>query len=94
MTTLYLSEADLAALGSMTGAVIEKRRYFVETEDNRISIDVFKGSLGGLILAEVEFKTEEARANYISQNDWIEVTSDINYSCGYLAFHPEGGWPK
>jgi CYTH domain-containing protein len=89
MTSLYLSEDDLSALGSLNGAVIEKRRYFVETESNRISIDVFKGLFHGLILAEVEFRSEQERDAYSPPEEWAEVTGNRDYSCGFLAFHPE-----
>ncbi len=88
MTSLHLSESDLAALMPVKGAVIEKRRYFVETENNRIAVDVFKGKLEGLVLAEVEFKTDTDRDAYSAPEGWVEVTGRQDYSCGYMAFHP------
>ncbi len=88
MTSIYLTEGDLDALGSLDGAIVEKRRYFHETENNRVTIDVFTGSLLGLVMAEVEFQNESARDNYVPPNNWEEVTGNQNYSCGYLAFNP------
>jgi CYTH domain-containing protein len=88
MTSLYLSETDLASLGTLNGAIIAKRRYFQETETSRISIDIFKGAFEGLILAEVEFKTEEARDQFEAPKDWTDVTGNQKYSCGFLAFNP------
>ncbi len=86
MTSLYLTERDLSALGSLTGATIQKRRYIEGTERRRTSIDFFRGPFEGLILAEVEFKTTEDRDQYIPPDrGWVEVTGDPRYSCGYLS---------
>ncbi len=61
---------------------------FIETEENRITVDVFKGELEGLILAEVEFKSDADRDGYSSPEGWVEVTGRQDYSSGYMAFHP------
>jgi CYTH domain-containing protein len=88
MTSLYLSEGDLAALGPLRGVAIEKRRYSVETETSRTSVDFFRGPFEGLILAEVEFLTEDACNQFAPPPGWTEVTGDPRYSCGQMAFQP------
>jgi CYTH domain-containing protein len=71
MTTIYLDQNELDILGRLIGAVIEKRRYFTETGDRRVSIDVFKRALEGLILAEVEFKDEQSRDAFVPPSDLV-----------------------
>ncbi len=88
ITSLYLSEDDLKALGSLNGFTLNKRRHIYEDEKNRIVFDVFRGKLEGLILAEIEFKDERSCSNFEPpESEWREVTSNPNYSGGYLAVH-------
>ena len=61
---LPISKEDFVQLWSLTGKrQIEKHRYEIEQDGKMIEVDVFKGNLNGLILAEIEFETiEEATA--------------------------------
>jgi CYTH domain-containing protein len=87
ITSLYLSEIDLKALGPLEGGRLHKRRYALEDENNRITFDVFKGPLEGLILAEIEFLDDEACSRFKpNDSSWQEVTENPNYSGGRLAF--------
>ncbi len=86
MTSLYLSEKDLQALGKIEGSQLSKRRYIDQREDHRIVFDIFEGSLRGLILAEVEFTTHEGLNTFVSpDSSWKEVTEESKYSGGNLA---------
>lgn len=69
-----------------TGKVIRKLRYFVKLRGTQIEIDVYKGDLKGLIVAEVEFGNEEAAKRYEAP-DWFgrEVTEDSSYKNKSLA---------
>lgn len=90
MTSLYLSEEDLLALGDLKGFKISKLRYCIDMSDRRIVIDQFSERLKGLILAEVEFKDEASLKKFeVPDSTWEEVTGEVLYSCGYLAAHPE-----
>ena len=63
------------------GIVISKTRYLIpEKNDLTIELDVFHGFYEGLLLAEVEFSSEEAAQNYIPPA-WFgeEVTYSTRY---------------
>lgn len=48
------------------GILIQKRRYLIPLTDKlTIELDVFEGKLAPLMLAEVEFETEEDAKNFI-----------------------------
>ncbi len=63
------------------GNIISKLRYEIPIENNLlIELDIFKDKFSGLVLAEVEFASEEA-ANQFVPPDWFatEVTYDKEY---------------
>ena len=87
ITSLNLTENDLAALGQLNGLSIKKRRYTLESSDRRIVYDKFQGALEGLLLAEIEFINYEALSKFqLNDVDWEEVTGNSEYSGGNLAF--------
>lgn len=60
--------------------LIHKTRYNIPYNHHMIELDIFKDSLKGLILAEVEFDSIEAANNFTPPN-WFatDVTSYSNY---------------
>lgn len=64
------------------GRILTKRRYLIPIENTKytIELDVFEGYFAGLILAEVEFPTEE-EANSFVPPDWF--TKDVTFSGEY-----------
>ncbi len=66
------------------GNFIEKDRYLIplgsEYDDLTVELDVFDGSLKGLVLAEVEFADEEQAASFVPP-EWLgeDVTGDLRY---------------
>ena len=63
------------------GRVIEKRRYLIPFDSKlTVELDVFEGDLAPLILAEVEFESEED-ANAFIPPAWLgeDVTYDTHY---------------
>lgn len=63
------------------GLTIEKRRYYIPIDEcHTIELDIFKGSLDGLTLAEVEFASIE-EANSFVPPEWFgkDVTYDKRY---------------
>lgn len=63
------------------GRVIRKERYCIPYQDNlTIELDVFKGELAPLILAEVEFP-DEASANAFVPPEWFG--EDVTFSSRY-----------
>lgn len=74
-------EAYEHLLKKADGIVISKTRYILPEKDGlRIELDVFHGKHDGLILAEVEFPTEEA-ANAYCPPEWFG--EDVTYSTKY-----------
>ena len=63
------------------GRVIEKRRYLIPLDDRlTVELDILEGDLAPLILAEVEFSSEED-ANRFVPPSWLgkDVTYDSHY---------------
>lgn len=82
ITTLYLSEEEYSVLVALPARLIEKQRYSVAP----FGIDIFRGNLSGLIMAEAEFDSaEEAAALELPVFLGSEVTSDQRFTGGCLA---------
>lgn len=63
------------------GLLIQKRRYLLPYQDKyTIELDVFEGSHAPLVLAEVEFETEE-EANAFIPPEWFG--EDVTFSTKY-----------
>ena len=63
------------------GRIITKERYCIPYEDHlTIELDVFAGDLAPLLLAEVEFSSEE-EANSFTPPDWFG--EDVTFSSKY-----------
>lgn len=62
------------------GRRLHKRRHVIPRGDLEIEVDVYEGDLQGLVVAEIEFPTEE-EARGFDPPDWIgeEVTGDKLY---------------
>jgi len=76
------------------GKIIEKMRLAIPHDGQTIELDIYKGELEGLVVAEVEFKnTDEADAIAQSQSfnkpDWFgkELTEDKRYKNQALAVY-------
>lgn len=65
---------------------LEKLRYTIPAGDLRYEIDVYSGSLDGLLVAEVEFESVEA-AHAFEPPEWFgtEVTGNAAYRNASLA---------
>lgn len=70
---------------------VEKTRYKVLHEGFIWDVDVFSGKNKGLILAEIELKSER---QVFLRPDWLdkEVTGDLRYYNSFLAVHPFQEW--
>ena len=62
------------------GRIITKKRYMIPLNQYTIELDVFEGELAPLILAEVEFSTEED-ANAFVAPEWFG--EDVTFSTKY-----------
>jgi adenylate cyclase len=83
-------ELESAAFGRLwpltEGRRLRKRRYVIPHGSHRIELDVYGGELEGLMVAEVEFRSEE-EAKAFRPPGWLgeEVTGDHRYMNETLA---------
>ena len=61
LTTIYLSAAEYDVLRALPGDTLDKLRIR-HADDQHCAVNVFQGSLHGLILAEIEFASDEEMA--------------------------------
>lgn len=75
-------EAYLHLLKKADGRILTKRRYLIPLEGTAyiIELDVFEGDYKGLVLAEVEFPTEEEALAFAAP-EWF--TRDVTFSGEY-----------
>ena len=62
------------------GRRLHKRRHVIQQGDSTVELDVYEGDLEGLVVAEVEFASEE-EARRFEPPDWLgeEATGDERY---------------
>ena len=69
------------------GIILKKNRYLIPYKNYIIELDVFKSDRKGLIIAEVEFKSENM-AKKFKKPDWFnigyEVTNDKKWTNAFL----------
>lgn len=71
--------------------VIDKTRYLVKVGNHTFEVDEFHGENEGLVLAELELKSEDES---FPKPDWLgdEVTGDTKYYNSMLMKHPFTKW--
>ena len=86
LTNLYLNEEEYECLRQLGGREINKRRYQHEHGGLVYGIDVFEGTLAGLILSEIECETEPEFERLETPSFAVmEVTGELFFTGGYLA---------
>ncbi len=70
---------------------IDKTRYEIKVGNHLFEVDVFSGENEGLILAEVELKSED---EVFERPNWLgkEVTADAKFYNSYLSHKPYKSW--
>ena len=78
-------------LGLCQSGRIEKTRYRIPQPPHVWEIDVFHGDNQGLVVAEIELRSEQDR---FDQPEWLgeEVTDDPRYFNSALSKHPWSHW--
>ncbi|WP_009546612.1 CYTH domain-containing protein [Crocosphaera subtropica] len=86
-----LEDAEIMLNTLCDRPLIEKVRYTINQEKLIWEIDEFKGDNEGLILAEIELKSEDQVINF---PDWVgeEVSHDPKYYNVNLVKHPYKIW--
>jgi len=71
--------------------IIDKTRFLIKAGQNTFEVDEFYGENQGLIIAEIELKSEE---EVFEKPDWLgeEVTGDKRYYNSKLAKKPFNTW--
>jgi CYTH domain-containing protein len=78
---IELDRRSFDELWSLTeGRRLRKRRHVIPHGDLRVEVDVYEGDLEGLMVAEIEFPSEE-EAKAFEPPGWLgeEVTGDHRY---------------
>ncbi len=91
-----LTDEQFAAAWEQTrGRRISKTRYRLPTDGAVVELDIFHDDLDGLILAEVEFESDDALAAF-RPPEWFgpEVTDDETYTNAALAANAPRGTPS
>ena len=84
---IELSRKQFKSLWRATrGKRLEKIRYSMKWQGHKIELDVYKKQWAGLVVAEVEFKSQKQASNFCPPS-WFgrEVTEDEEYSNAKLA---------
>ena len=87
-----ISVADAEALLKICEpGVIDKTRHLVKTGDHTIEVDEFHGENEGLVVAEVELKSED---DQFEKPEWLgtEVTGETKYFNSMLMKNPYTKW--
>lgn len=85
-----LSEAqDL--LENFCPSRLQKKRYKIKYKNNLWEVDEFLGDNEGLIIAEIELKSE---GEHFEKPEWLadEVTGEKKYYNSELSIHPYKNW--
>lgn len=81
ITTIYLNESEFRILARLPARTLTKTRHSVPP----FGIDVFEGTLQGLVLAEAEFASADAADNLtLPSFAFREVSDDERFTRGQL----------
>ncbi len=84
---------DAEAMLLLCGNLVEKVRYIIPHAGLKWELDVFAGANEGLVMAEVELKSE---SQPFELPEWAgkEVSGDSRYYNAYLSQHPFSEWAQ
>jgi len=86
ITNTYLNALEAETLAMFDANEIRKNRYRFEYEGKTFSVDMFLGDLFGLVLAEVNFETDEELDNFSMPAFAIaDVTNNLLFTGGSLS---------
>lgn len=87
ITNTYLNQVEYDLLASLPAVVLTKTRISVPP----MGIDVFRGPLHGLVMAEAEFTSDTACDSFVPPSYCVaEVTNDARFTGGRLAHTHRG----
>ena len=76
-TTIPLTKEEFSELNMLKGKRVSKNRYIYKEGEYSYEVDVFTGDLKGLVVIDIEFKTNEEKNNF-KQPSWVlaEITQE------------------
>jgi adenylate cyclase len=88
-----VADAEKIISALCDGAQVEKTRYEIQHENHLWELDIFHGENDGLVVAEVELKSE---SETVSHPKWVteEVTGLPQYYNANLLTNPYKKWRK
>ena len=87
ITNTYLNASEYEVLSVFEANEIRKNRYRFEFEGHKFSVDMFLGSLLGLVLAETSFETDAELDTFAPPPFALaEVTNNETFSGGRLCY--------
>ena len=86
-----LKNEEASPYTELIEGIIDKIRYEVEVGKHLYEVDVFGGKNQGLVLAEIELKSEDEK---FEKPHWLgmEVTGDERFYNAYLSINPFKSW--
>ena len=84
LTNIYVAEREYNVLMTLEGAQLRKTRWHWEWGGRRFSVDVFDGTLEGLVLAEIELEPHDVLLGP-PEGALADVTDNNQFSGGVLA---------
>lgn len=86
ITNIYLGDRESALLDQLQGTALKKNRHKFRHDDRIYSVDEFKSPNEGLVIAEIEFNSQEEMDGFIPPfSSWKDVTLDPKFTGGFLA---------
>lgn len=84
--TIPLTEEEFRDFARLQGKRVRKIRHYFQVGPNMAEIDVFQDDLEGLILIDFEFKTVEAKNDFVMPDFCLaDVTQELFTAGGILA---------
>ena len=84
--TIPLTKAEFDALAKSSDKCVVKDRFNLQIENREAEVDVFREKLGGLVLIDFEFSSEEEKRNFAKpQIALADVTQEDFIAGGMLA---------
>lgn len=85
-TTIPLNAQEFASLASSSKKRVSKVRYNVLIDGYAAEVDVFRGSLAGLVMIDFEFESEEEKARFVAPSICLaDVTQEEFVAGGQIA---------
>ena len=84
-TTIPLTQEEFNELSLIEGKRVSKNRYLYTESEHTYEIDVFQGDLKGLILVDIEFKSNKEKSQFTPPS-WVlkDVTQEEFVAGGML----------